>query len=131
MTDSRSDKLAALMKENSLDGETRLFRQTLSKFLTATDDPAMFRISANSSPSEAVIDVYGQGHTCGADQVGAGLAFVETTADEWQGEDRASIEVRLQDVIDQGGLVYPVESVITEKTWYLTLPSGEVAVRKL
>ena len=129
--DGCKKKLAALMQEHSLSGETRLFRQTLAEFLTATDDPAIFRISANSSPSEAVIDVYGQGHVCCADTVGAGLAFVESTADEWQAEDRARIELRLQDVLDQGGLVYPVESVITEKTWYLTLPAGNVPVRKL
>ena len=129
--DSRKEKIAALMDEHSLNGETRLFRQTLSKYLTATDDPVMFRISANDSPSEAVIDVYDQGLICGADQVGPGLAFVEKTADEWQGEDRARIEVRLQDVLDQGGLIYPVESVIIEKTWYLTLPAGDVTVRKL
>ena len=124
-------RLAALMEEHSLSGETRLYRQTLAEHLTAAGEPDVFRISANPSPSEAVVDVYGHGHTGGAEHVGPGLAFVEKSADEWHSGDRVAVELRLQDVLDQGGLIYPVESVVTEKTWYVTLPAGDVAVRKL
>jgi hypothetical protein len=33
--------------------------------------------------------------------------------------------------LDQGGRIYPVESVITSRIWYLTLPEGGVRVRKI
>ena len=36
------------------------------------------------------------------------------------------VAVRLGDVLAQGGLIYPVESVITEKVWYCTLPAGSI-----
>lgn len=39
------------------------------------------------------------------------------------------VEVRLQDILDQGGLVYPVESVTVERAWYCTLPAGSIEVR--
>jgi len=39
------------------------------------------------------------------------------------------VEIRLQDVFDQEGLIYPVESVITDRAWYCTLPEGSVEVR--
>jgi hypothetical protein len=38
------------------------------------------------------------------------------------------VVVRLGDILDQGGLVYPVESVAIEKAWYCTL-LGSVNVR--
>jgi hypothetical protein len=41
------------------------------------------------------------------------------------------VAVRLRDVLDQGGLLYPVESVITEPVWYLTLPTGRVRVERV
>ena len=43
--------------------------------------------------------------------------------------ERMEVVVRLGDILDQGGLVYPVESVSIEKAWYCTLPSGSVNVR--
>jgi hypothetical protein len=45
--------------------------------------------------------------------------------------DRVEVEVRLADIIAQGGLVYPVESVTVERVVYCTLPSGSVTVRTL
>ena len=36
--------------------------------------------------------------------------------------DSVEVEVRLEDVLRQGGLVYPVESVSVERVWYCTLP---------
>ena len=45
--------------------------------------------------------------------------------------ERKLVEIRLGDVLAQGGLVYPVESVVTEKTWFMTLPQGAVPVREV
>ncbi len=61
----------------------------------------------------------------------AGLAFSEVRDNQWAEEGRIEVEVRLGDVLGQGGLVYPVESVITEKVWYLTMPEGEVRVLRV
>ncbi|MHC4940877.1 MAG: hypothetical protein ACYTHK_18195 [Planctomycetota bacterium] len=119
-----------LMREHGLSEETRLYRATLPEFLSPTDLPGGFQISANEAPSEAVVDVYGGGHTCLAETVGAGLAFVEAADNEWRAEDRTPVSVRLGDVLAQGGRLYPVESVITERTWYVTMPGGSVGVRR-
>jgi hypothetical protein len=45
--------------------------------------------------------------------------------------DSVEVEVRLGDILDQGGLLYPVESVTVEKAWYCTLPTGGVEVREV
>jgi hypothetical protein len=42
---------------------------------------------------------------------------------------QVEVEVRLDDVLRQGGLVYPVESVTVERSWYCTLPAGHIEVR--
>jgi hypothetical protein len=134
MGGAAQDRLKELLLESGLSADTCLYRQTLPEFLSGDaggQAGGVETISANSSPSEAVVDVYGQGYTCQAEQCGPGLAFVETADNEWQEEGRVLVRVLLRDVLSQGGLVYPVASVITERTWYLTLPSGGVAVRRV
>jgi len=135
MSASRDEKTAAALQElllsNGFTPETRFYRYTLPQFLTPADGAGRFRISANPEPSEAVADVYGQGHMILAEQVSPGLAFGESAESEWRADDRVCVEVVLKDVLDQGGLVYSVESVITDRIWYLTLPSGSVTVRKV
>jgi hypothetical protein len=44
-------------------------------------------------------------------------------------EPHVEVEVRLGDLLAQGALVYPVESVTVEKAWYCTMPAGDVIVR--
>ena len=63
--------------------------------------------------------------------MGPDLAFAESSDNEWSTSERKTIEVRLEEVLGQGGLIYPVESVITERVWYFTLPQGWVTVREL
>lgn len=126
-----------------------MFREAERKSLSATGTPGRYRLAANSSPSESVIDVYGPGYVVQAEQVGPGLAFAESARAQWQdsvvlrtlraadvemllaSEDRIEVEVRVEDILRQGGLMYPVESVEVEKAWYFTLPEGSVEVREL
>ena len=88
-------------------------------------------MSANPDPSEAVVDVYGGGYGTVASQVGPGLAFALRPDSQWRDEGRVTVAVRLGDVLDQDGLLYPVESVITEPVWYVTLPAGRVRVDRV
>ena len=94
-----------------------------------------------------MVDVYGQGHIVQAERAGPGLSFAESAQPDWQETmeqrvlqagaatrqvlslERVEVEVRLGDSLEQGGLVYPVESVTVERAWYCTLPSGSVPVR--
>lgn len=135
--------------ENGFGSDTRLYREAARESLIPTGTPGVYRLSANATPSEAVVDVYGQGHLVQAEQVGSGLAFAESASPDWQETmemralrarrdtpgglplDRVEVEVRLQDILGQGGLIYPVESVIVERAWYCTLPAGSVEVREV
>ncbi len=74
--------------------------------------------------------MYEGGHVALAAHVGPGLAFSEQRDNQWRDEGRVAVAVRLGDVLDQGGLPYPVESVITEPVWYVTLPAGRVRVTR-
>ncbi len=130
MTSSKTAAaLAQLLRSNGFTSASRFYRATLPEFLEPTDEPGYFRISANAEPSESVTNVYSHDHLCLAEQVGPGLAFSQSREMQWTGAGRKRIELRLQDVLDQGGLLYPVQSVVTEKVWYFTLPSGSVRVR--
>jgi hypothetical protein len=133
MTNVPPDKtqqiLGEFLKENELTGESVLFRSSLGEHLTETNQAGRYLISANGRPSESVIDIYESGHLILAERAGPGLAFTLRRANDWKTDDRKLVEVKIQDVLDQGGLLYPVESVIVAKVWYLTLPKGDVEVR--
>ena len=135
--------LSRLLDEHHLTGDTRLYREAERSSLTETGTAGVYRLAANPHPSEAVIDVYGPGYVVQAELVGPGLAFAETATPNWQetvemralregsrAEDRVEVEVRLADLLDQGGRIYPVESVTVERAWYITLPSGGINVRE-
>jgi hypothetical protein len=123
--------LSETLEAHGLDPARVLYRETLEEFLHRDEATGEWWISANPDPSEAVVDVYGGGYGTVASQIGPGLAFTPSSDSQWQEEGRVTVAVRLQDVLDQGGLVYPVESVITEPVWYLTLPSGRVRVERV
>lgn len=139
--------LDKLLEEHALTPDTPLYREAERDALTPTGKPGVHNIPANAHPSESVIDVYGQGYLVQAEQVGRGLAFAQTDLPNWQetvemralqargdgggksAENCVDVQVRLDDILRQGGLVYPVESVTVERVWYCTLPSGSVEVR--
>jgi hypothetical protein len=134
-----------LLREHGLGDDTLLYREAVRATLTPTGTPGFYRLSANATPSESVVDVYGQGHLTQAEHVGPGLAFAESSAPNWQETmelralqgrgnetgDSVEVEVRLGDILRQGGLIYPVESVTVERVWYCTLPAGSVDVRAM
>jgi len=138
--------LDQLLKDHGLGPDSLLYREAMRSALTPTGTAGVYRLAANAAPSESVVDVYGQGHLVQADQVGAGLAFAESARPDWQETmelrtlragkgpnaslDRVEVEVRVGDVLSQGGLLYPVESVTVERAWYCTLPAGHVEVRE-
>ena len=146
--ESTQQALKSLMNEHHLFAETSLYREAMRDALTPTGSPGVYRLQANSKPSETVVDVYGQGYVVQAEQVGPGLAFAESDVPNWQETvemralratrtskakmaDRVEVEIQLGDILKQGGLVYPVESVTVEKAWYCTLPAGSIEVREV
>ena len=151
MTIQRDDAtqaiLTRLLEEHRLAGDARLYREAMRESLIPTGQPGVYSLAANASPSESVIDVYGPGYVVQAERVGRGLAFAESASPNWQetmelrtlraspdkvraSKDRVEVEVRLSDILRQGGLIYPVESVTVERAWYCTLPDGKVDVRE-
>jgi hypothetical protein len=147
--ESTQKTLERLLDEHRLFAETPLYREAMRDALTPTGTPGVFRLEANPAPSESVIDVYGRGYVVQAEQVGPGLAFAESDSPNWQetmemralkagrgarstsSPDHVEVEIRLADILKQGGLVYPVESVTVERAWYCTLPSGSIDVREV
>ena len=146
--DATQAVLSKLLEEHGLDGDSRLYREAMRESLLATPTSGVYRLASNTNPGESVVDVYGGGYVVQAEQVGPGLAFAESTSPNWQetmelralrsgnaqlrasAEDRVEVEVRIEDLLRQGGLMYPVESVTVERAWYFTLPEGSVEVRQ-
>lgn len=139
--------LTRLLEEHKLTGETLLYREAERQALSATGAPGVFRLAANPSPSESVVDVYGPGYVVQAEQLGAGLAFAESARPNWQetmelramragggalppSMEHVEVVVTLAEILAQGGLLYPVESVTVERAWYATLPEGGIEVRE-
>ena len=121
-------KVAEFLGANGLDGETRLYRYSEAEHM-ATVPEGGHRLSANANPSEAVTNVYEQGHVELAVHLGPGLSFAESVENGWKDDGRVCVELKLADALEQGGRVYPVDSITTERVWYVTLPEGSVPVR--
>jgi hypothetical protein len=146
--DGAQGALEKFLAENGLSADTVLYREAVRDALIPTDTERVYRLAANAAPSESVVDVYGQGHLVQAEDIGPGLAFAESARPNWQETmemrtlklghasgppsiDRVEIEVRLAEILQQGGRIYPVESVTVERAWYCTLPTGSVEVREV
>lgn len=146
--DATQAVLLRLLEEYHLNGDTRLYREAERASLATTATPGVYRLAANAHPGETVVDVYGPGYLVQAENVGAGLAFAESAAPGWQETkelralqaalnpvaaeaDHVEVEIRLADLLEQGGAMYPVQSVAIERAWYFTLPSGSVEVREV
>ncbi len=137
--------LSKLLEENRLTGESRLYREAERSALTVTDTPGVYRLAANACSSESVVDVYGPGYVVQAEHMGPGLAFAQSARPNWQETmelralraqadnhpERVEVEVRLVDLLEQGAIMYPVESVTVERAWYFTLPAGSIDVREV
>lgn len=136
--------LSRLLEEHGLNPDRSLYREVMREQLTKSDTPGVFRLAANPKPSESVTDIYGPGYVVQAEQLGPGLAFAEAASPNWQetmelrtlqslpgmaAGDRVEVQVKLGDLLAQGGLMYPVESVTVERAWYFTLPQGAIEVR--
>lgn len=132
--------LSKLLTENGLTPESRLYREVERTALTPGSRKGTYRLSPNPGPSESVVDIYGPGYVVQAEQLGPGLAFAAEPSVNWQEtvelrairgmQEQANIEVeiRLGDLLAQGGGMYPVESVTVERAWYFTLPGGAIEV---
>jgi hypothetical protein len=139
--------MSRLLEENGLTGTSRLYREAERSSLAATGEEGVYRLDANDHPRESVLDVYGPGYIVQAEEVGAGLAFIDSASPNWQetvemrtlrasqdaraASNRVEVEVTVDEILSQGGLIYPVESVAVEKAWYFTLPAGSIEVRSV
>ncbi len=120
------DQFITFLKEERFTLDTMLYRSTLPEFLVK--DAGEHWIQANEQPTEMVIDRYGSGHTMMASEVGRGLAFTEEMEDDYKSGGRIYVMVRLQDVKDQGGLVYKDVSSHVLNSYFLYLPEGRIQV---
>jgi hypothetical protein len=140
--------LLRLLEEYHLSDDTRLYRAAERASLAATATPGVYRLAVSAHPRETLVDIYGPGYPVQAEEVGAGLAFAEAASPGWQETkelqalqagpnrpaveaDQVQVEVRLADLLEQGGAMYPVQSVAVERAWYFTLPSGFIEVRQV
>lgn len=121
-----NEKLTNLMKIEGLTKDTKFYRYTSEKHLERVEDK--YRISANENATEMIEDYYGNGHLIMAKNVGKGLAFTLEKDNEYKSENAICVELRLADILDQGGLVYPDRSSYEIGTYFLTMPSGSVIV---
>jgi hypothetical protein len=129
VSEAITNRLTTLIEANGWDRSTRFFRHNLRSHLDPAPEPGLFRMRANPDPTEAVEDIYAGGHTAQASDKGPGLAFSDEPDDQWSSPDHVCVSIRLGDVLDQGGVIYPVQSVITASVWYMTLPGESIEAR--
>ena len=118
-------ELNHLMKENNLTKETKLYRYTDPDFLSHLEGNR-YSMSANDEATEMVEDIYGTGHLKMAKYFGKGLTFMMQPESEYDLPGKKCVCLVLEDVLSQGGLIYPDRSSYVSGSFFLTLPEGSV-----
>jgi len=85
-------------------------------------------IRAKENPLEIVIDPYhGEGHSFHASNIGPGLAFTSSREEEFSAPDKVCLQVKIGNILEQGGLLYRITSVPEYiNAYFLTIPDGKV-----
>jgi hypothetical protein len=69
------------------------------------------------------------GHFLIANNIGAGLAFTLSVEEDYNSNDKLCVEVKLEDILDQNGLIYEVTSVPEYvKAFFFSLPDKKIKV---
>ncbi|MFT5169376.1 MAG: hypothetical protein ACI8P3_004625 [Saprospiraceae bacterium] len=123
------EKIAILMKSEGLSKDTIFYRYTYEEHLIKTEE-GKYKLSANDSATEMVEDYYISGHLVMAKYVGRGLAFTLEKDNEYKSDSKVCVEIRLSEILDQGGLIYPDRSSYETSSYFLTMPEGSVSVDK-
>jgi hypothetical protein len=120
--------LDTFMKENNLDSESKLVRYTSKAYLKELNGE--YFLEAKKEPQEMIIDRYhGFWEVFIASEIGQGISFLSSMEEEYNRPDRVCVEIRLKDVLDQGGLVYKVTSLPAYiNAFFCTVPEGRLKV---
>ncbi len=130
ITDKEFEILNDIMSAYNLSSESVLFRYSLPKHISTTDQ-SITTINAKDNPEEIIIEGYqGGGHSIHASNIGPGLAFTLVAEEDYKTPHKVCIEVKIKDIIEQGGLIYKVTSVPAHiNAFFFTLPQGKVKVK--
>ena len=126
-----SDQLAEFLESEGISKESQFYRYTLPEYLRVDADGKYF-VSANPEATEMIEDIYGNGHSMMAKFLGQGLAFTTEVEEEFKNDDHILISVKMENILDQEGLIYPdVSSYTDSKAYFITIPKGEIEVQKI
>lgn len=130
ITSKEQEIMNDLLKENNLTPQSVLYRYTSEEYLQKNSEGELV-LRAKAEPLDMVVDRYhGSYHVFIAHEIGQGLSFITKREKEYDVKDRVCVSITLQEVIDQGGLIYSVSSLPAFiKAFFFTLPEGEVRVK--
>lgn len=127
MTNMGEQTIKDFLEAEGFNSESKFYRYTTEKHLMQADDGGI-EIEAHPAPTEMIVDFYGSGHAIMAKDIGPGLAVTKSADNEYKDDNRKCAEIRLGDVIEQGGLIYEDQSSYEDGTWFFTIPTGKVRV---
>ncbi len=130
LTQEEREIMDDLLAENYLTAESVLYRYTSDEYLEKNSE-GEFVLHAKVEPIDMVVDRYhGSYHVYISREIGQGLSFMKKREKEYENPNRICVSVTVGDIIDQGGLIYPVSSLPAHiKAFFFTLPEGKVKVR--
>ena len=128
LTAEEKEVLTKFMLENKLTEDSKLYRYTANKYLIKTGD--YLYLESKPDTTDMVVDRYhGFWEVFIASEIGQGISFLSNREAEYERPDRVCVEIRLKDVLEQGGLIYNVTSLPAYmKAYFCTLPESKVKV---
>lgn len=123
-------KVRELMQIENFTENTKFYRYVLPEHIEQIEDN-IYDVTANDEATEMIEDHYDSGHLIMAKNIGPGLAFTIDFNTEYKADNRICIELKLKDILDQGGKIYEDKSSYEEGTWFFTIPKRRVRVKKI
>jgi hypothetical protein len=120
-------QLTQFLASQGFTPETILYRYSFPEYIAELEDGSKI-INANPSATEMIEDIYNSGHIFKASELGMGLSFTTEIEKSFKTDEHVLISVRICDIIDQEGMIYPDKSTYTLNAFYLTMPEGFVKV---
>lgn len=126
---SANDQLGSRPRTYGLTPDTVMFRYTFCEDLAETAEGEL-GITGNPHPSEIHVHIHQDTIAWMAKNIGPGISFSVSAVNGWKADAILCMWVTTQDIIEQGGRIYPVASSIYKGVMYVATPPEGLRVTK-
>lgn len=111
-----------VMEENGFNENSKFYRVTNPEYIVGKTDDGRYLIRGNPESIVTVDDLYENKENTRASSLEPGINVMSKPSDKYNSHGELMVEVRLGDMLTQGGKIYKDRGSGSHRAWYLTVP---------